>query len=191
MIARCLLALAASFLLGCVSDTAIEQWEPVAEARFVAEDGSFSLELPTGWRRSGQMITRDGPELHTITFNAGDVMDPSAEAIDPSSPELLQAMEDTLAAQPGVKVLELGTATLDGLAGFRMHFTQEPPVDPAAPPAAAGAEAPAKREALLYAAIDGTTLYALSYEAADGVRFALDLAVFERLVASFRRGTPP
>ena len=183
MSSRSLLALAASFLLACTSTTTIEQWEPVGATRFVAEDGSFSLELPEGWQRSGQLLTRDGAELQAITFNAGDVMDPS-QALDPSSPELLQAMKDTLASQPGVEVLELGAATLDGLAGFRMHFTQEPPADPAAPQAVP----PPKREALLYAAIDGSTLYALSYEAADGVRFALDLAVFERLVASFRRG---
>jgi len=182
------LAVSLSILSGCASTTTIEAepFEPVSEARFVAEDGSFSLELPAGWRRSGQMITREGPEQQAITFNAGDVLDPGAPAVDPNAPELLQALEDTLSSQPGVKVIELGAATLDGLPGFRMHFTQEQPVDPAAP----AGTAPAKSEALIYSAIDGTTLYALSYEAADAARYALDLAAFEHLVASFRHGAP-
>jgi hypothetical protein len=79
-----------------------------------------------------------------------------------------------------VEVLECRAVTLDGLAGFRAHFTvDEPPGEGSAPPR--------KSEHLLYSAVDGAMLYAFALETAAGADFARDLPVFEGLVASFRR----
>lgn len=182
--------LATLFLLGaCAATTEESQWDPLASTTYVAADGSYRLELPEGWLRSGQTLTREGPERQTITFNAGAVLPEGAVPIDAAArPYLLQALQDELAAQPGTRVLALGDATLDELPGFRMHFVQAVPAPEAE--ADAGAAAGPEREILIYAAVAGSTLYALAYEAEPGATFAQDLPAFEALVASFRR-TPP
>jgi hypothetical protein len=151
-------------------------WERVEEPRFVAEDGSYSLELPVGWIRAEQALTRDGWKQQTITFNAGPVLEAEgADAIDPG-PKLLAAMREMLASQPGLEVRECRTDTFGGLPGFRLRFTSAPATSEAGQ---------AAREHLLCGAIDGATLYAFSYEAPTGEAFASDLATFERMVASF------
>jgi hypothetical protein len=171
----------------CASSRAAEpveiEWEPVVSPSYVSEDGDFSLRLPVGWLRSGGVLARDPEGLHAISFNAGPVLnDEEARSIDASAPELVQAVHDQLAAQPGVEVLDCRAATLDGIPGFRAHFVQED--------APEGARSPAKREHLLYSAIDGEMLYAFALETPAGADFARDLPEFEELVASFRRLDP-
>jgi hypothetical protein len=175
-----LLALAA---LACAS-TEVD-WERVEEARFVSEDGSFTLELPLGWARSEHALTREGWERQTITFNAGAVLEPTEGLpIDASAPELLEVMREQLAGQPGIELVECRAARLDGLAAFRMHFRRSAEED--APPSPA--------QAVLYGAVDGVTLYAFSLESGDAASFAQDLEAFELMVASFHRvggASPP
>lgn len=176
-----LVALAA--LAACASTVEESEWEPLASTRYVSEDGRFSLALPEGWLRSGQTITREGPEKQSISFNAGAVLPEDAAPIDAAArPYLLQALQDELAAQPGTRVLDVGDAQLDGLPGFRMHFVQASPGDEAR-----GIAPGTERENLIYGAVEGNTLYALAYEAEVGAVFAHDLPAFEALVASFRR----
>jgi hypothetical protein len=175
-------ALLALLTLAC-SATEIE-WERVEDPRFVAEDGSYSLELPLGWVRSEHSLTRDGWELQVISFNAGPVLAPAdGTAIDLAAPELLVALQDELAAQSGVRVIECRPATLGSLLGFRMHFTQEVSVDPVADPGSPVGSA----EIVIYGAVEGATLYAFSFENRSPASFTRDLEVFERLVASFER----
>jgi len=166
-------------LVPACASTALE-WERIEDPHFVAADGSFTLELPLGWARTEQALTHDGWEHQTITFNSGAVLAPDeGQAIDAASPELLAAMQDELSAQPGIELVEVRPARLDGLAGFRMHFRRVP---------VEGAEASAPgQQAVLYAAIDGVTLYAFSLECTDPATFARDLEAFELMVASFRR----
>jgi hypothetical protein len=180
--------LATLVLLGaCAATEEQGTWEPLASTEYVAPDGSYRLELPEGWQRAGQTLTREGPEHQTITFNSGAVLPEGEVPVDPAvQPYLLQALQDELAAQPGTRVLALGSAQLDDLPAFRMHFVQAPSADDAASAAEPGAEG-AERETLIYAAIEGSTLYALAYEAEPGAGFAQDLPVFEAVVASFRR----
>jgi hypothetical protein len=177
--------LATLLLLGACAATEEESaWESLASTEYVSPDGRYSLELPEGWQRAGQTLTREGPEHQTITFNSGAVLPEGEVPVDPAvQPYLLQALQDELAAQPGTRVLALGSATLDDLPAFRMHFVQAPSADDGT----SAAEPSAERETLIYAAIEGSTLYALAYEAEPGAGFALDLPVFEAVVASFRR----
>jgi len=169
---------------GSLACSASAEWQRVEDPHFVAEDGSYSLELPLGWMRAEHALTRDGWEAQLITFNAGAVLEAaSALAIDPGSPELLTALEDELAAQPGVEVIDCRSVTLDALPGFRMHFTQEAPVDlegdTGTPPGSA--------EMVLYGAVEGVTMYAFSFVNSRPETFDRDLEVFERMVASFAR----
>src|SRR6185503_15968318 len=116
-----------------------------------------------------------------ISFNAGPVLaGEAALAVNAAAPELVQALSEQLAAQPGVQVLDCRAATLDGLPGFRAHFMRDEPADE-------GSKTPVKSEHLLYSAIDGEMLYAFALENAAGADFAHDLPEFEALVASFRR----
>ena len=172
-----LLALTAA----CASTEA--EWDRIEDPRFVAEDGTYALELPVGWARSERALTHDGWEHQTITFNAGAVLEPSeGQAIDAASPQLLAAMQDELSAQPGIELVEVRPAVLDGLAAFRMHFRRIPEE---------GAEEPVPpSQAVLYAAIDGVTLYAFSLESTSTAAFPRDLEAFELMVASFRRLDP-
>jgi hypothetical protein len=130
------------------------------------------------------VLTRDGREEQLITFNAGAVLETAdALAIDPAAPELLTAMQDELAAQPGVEVIDCRSVTLDRLPGFRMHFTQEAPVD-----LEDNTGTPAgSTEMVLYLAVEGGTLYAFSFLNSRPETFERDLEVFERMVASFAR----
>lgn len=173
--------LVAAFLALAVACASTEvDWERIQDARFVSEDGTFALELPLGWARSERALTHDGWEHQTITFNAGAVFEPGvSRPVDASSPELLAAMQDQLATQPGIELVECRAARLDGLAAFRMHFRRV---------AEEGEEAPAApAQAVLYGAIDGETLYAFSLESACAETFPRDLETFELMVASFRR----
>ncbi len=168
------------------SATEIE-WERVEDPRFVAEDGSYALELPLGWVRSEHSLTREGWEAQLISFNAGPVLEAAnGTAIDLAAPQLLVALQDELAAQPGVEVIDCRPVTLDALPGFRMHFFQEAPPDLEADP---GTPADST-EMVLYGAVEGVTLYAFSFESRSPVTLARDLEVFERLVASFERLEP-
>ncbi|HEX6881971.1 MAG TPA: hypothetical protein VF530_01245 [Planctomycetota bacterium] len=170
-------ALLVSLAPACAS-TELE-WERIEDPHFLAADGSYTLELPLGWARTEQALTHDGWEHQTITFNAGAVLAPAeGQAIDAASPELLAAMQDELSAQPGIELVEVRPARLDGLSGFRMHFRRLPLEE--------GGEAP-PQQAVLYAAIDGVTLYAFSLECSDPATFGRDLQAFELMVASFRR----
>lgn len=174
---RSLLLVASVLALAAACASTEVEWERIEDTRFTAEDGSFALELPLGWARSERALTHDGWEHQTITFNAGAVFEPGvARPADASSPELLAAMQDELAAQPGIELVELRPATLDGLAAFRMHFRR-----------VAEDGAPAGAQAVLYGAIDGETLYAFSLESASAATFPRDLEAFELMVASFRR----
>jgi len=166
-------------LVACAS--AGVEHETIESPHYTAADGSYSLELPLGWRRADNALTFDGPDHQTITFNAGAVLDEETRAIDASAPDLLVAMRDSLEAQPGIELIDCDAATLDGLSGFRMHFR---------PALEDGQAADALRaEVVIYGAIEGTTLFALSLESRDPATRARDLDVFERLVASFRRGS--
>ena len=174
--------------LAC-SSTEIE-WERIEDPHFVAEDGSYSLELPLGWVRAEHSLTQDGWEAQVISFNAGAVLETAdGSAIDPAAPELLIALQDELSAQPGVEVIDCRSVTLDALPGFRMHFTQTAPVDLEGDSGTpAGSTEPALRtEMVLYGAVEGVTLYAFSFESRRPATFARDLEVFEQLVASFAR----
>jgi hypothetical protein len=176
-------AATAGFLLllaACASQVVETEWERVESPDYVSEDGRFSLRLPVGWLRSGGVLARDPEGLHAISFNAGPVLTGEDEmTIDAGAPELIQAVRDQLAAQPGVEILDCRAVTLDGTAGFRAHFRQE------------GDDAsPGTREHLLYSAIDGEMLYAFALETPAGADFARDLPEFEQLVASFRRLPP-
>jgi hypothetical protein len=166
-------------LLAACSSTGVEH-ETVASPHFTAADGAYTLELPLGWRQAENALTFEGPDHQTITFNSGPVLDTNEGVpIDASAPDLLTAMRDSLEAQPGIELLECRTTTLDGLSGFRMHFR---------PLSDEGAPAEAQRaEVVIYCAIEGATLYALSLESRDPATRVRDLEVFERLVASFRR----
>lgn len=154
---------------------------------FVSEDGSYRLELPLGWKRSGQALTRDGWEQQTISFNAGRVKEPDdGQAIDASAPGFFQALEEELRTQTGVEVLECGPQQLDGLEGFRMHFMRG-----AQPAGDAGRAADSKREYLTCGVLADDMLFVFSYEAPAGDSFARDLPTFERMVQSFRHSAPP
>lgn len=158
--------------------------ERVESPHYVSADGSWTLELPLGWLRDGNALTREDFAAQSITFNAGPVLDDSdPKAVDASAPELLQAMREQLEAQPGVTVLACLPATFDGLAGFRLHFRE-------ALPSAAGEE-PASREHLICGAIAGETLFAFAYEAQAGAPFQRDLEAFERMLASFDHRPSP
>ena len=170
------LALAMACASTACASTEVE-WERIEDARFTAEDGTFALELPLGWVRSERALTHDGWEHQTITFNAGAVFEPGvARPADASSPQLLAAMQDELAAQPGIELVELRPATIDGLPAFRMHFRR-----------LAEDGAPSGAQAVLYGAIDGEMLYAFSLESASAETFPRDLEALEQMVASFRR----
>ncbi|NOT29628.1 MAG: hypothetical protein HOP15_04165 [Planctomycetes bacterium] len=178
-----LASLALALFPACASQSVETEWERVETPHFVAADGAFALELPLGWMRSGQVLARDPTGNHAISFNAGPVLTgDEALAVEASAPELVQALGDQLAAQPGVVVLACRAVTLDGLPGFRAHFRQSPPPDEAS-------AAPLSSEHLLYSAIDGEMLFAFALEAPAGAEFARDLPEFEALVASFRRLT--
>jgi hypothetical protein len=155
---------------------------PVEDPRFVAEDGSYSLELPLGWQRAEQTLTHDGWDRQAITFNAGAVLAADeTRAIDASAPELLTAMQEQLEAQPGIELVECRSATFDDLPGFRLHFRKAQEGDD-------GAETPGERtEVVIYCAIEGARLYALSLESRSPETFERDVGVLERMVASFRR----
>lgn len=168
------LAIAALACLGSACATTKVEPDRVEEPLFVAEDGSYRLDLPLGWLRDGHALTRDGNQ--TITFNAGPVL-ANAGAIDASAPGLFLAMRHELEAQPGVTVLDCGPATFGGVPGFRMHLRTEP--------AAGGDAAAGTRETLICGAVAGEVLFAFAYEAAPGEAFGRDLPVFERMVASF------
>lgn len=176
----------ACLLVPACTATEIE-WERIEDPLFVAEDGSYSLELPLGWVRAEHSLTRDGWEAQVISFNAGPVLETEdGSAIDPAAPELLVALQDELSAQPGVEVIECRSVTLDALPGFRMHFTQQGPL--ASEEDTGTLEG--STEMVLYGAVEGVTLYAFSFENRRPATFARDLEVFERLVASFDRLEP-
>jgi hypothetical protein len=172
-----------SGVAACASQSVETEWERIDSASYVSEDRAFTLELPLGWMRSGTVLAREPAGVHAISFNAGPVLaGEDALAVDASAPELAQALGEQLAAQPGVTVIDCRGVTLDGLPGFRAHFTQELPPDDSG--------ALLQSEHLLYSAIDGEMLYAFALEAPAGADFARDLAAFEGLVASFRRLPP-
>ena len=172
----------------CASQSVETEWERVESPHYVAEDGSFALELPVGWMRSGGVLARDPDGAHAISFNAGPVLTgEDAIAVDASAPELVQAVSEQLAAQPGVRVLDCRAAALDGASGFRVHFVREPEPEAGAEAEADDAPPLPRSEHLLYSVIDGEMLYAFSLEAPAGEEFALDVPEFEELVASFRR----
>lgn len=187
-------ALLASLVLAlapaCASQSAEIEWERVETPHFEAEEEGFALELPLGWFRSGRVLARDPEGLHAISFNAGPVLTgEEALAVDASAPELLQAVSEQLAAQPGVQLFDCRAVSLDGLPAFRAHFAvDQAALEPAQPGEAA--TSPGKREHLLYSAIDGEMLYAFALEAPAGAEFARDLPEFEGMVASFRRLSP-
>jgi len=165
----------------CAGQTVETEWERIDSPRFLSPDGAWELELPVGWVRSGGVLSRVPDGDHLISFNAGPVLEgEQALAVDPSAPELVQALHDQLASQPGIEVLECTAGRIDGLPAFRAHFVQAPSPE-------AAEEGAVKREHLLYSAIDGEMLYAFALEAPAGAGFARDLPEFERLVASFRR----
>lgn len=169
------LALAAA----CAGPSVETEWQRVETPHFVSADERFSLELPLGWVRSGGVLARDPDGQHSISFNAGPVLSgEDALAVDASAPELLQAMSEQIAAQPGVELFDCRAVKLDGLPAFRAHFAHEP---------ADGSAPSGRREHLLYGAIDGEMLYAFALEAPAGADFARDLPEFEDMVASFRR----
>ncbi len=175
------------FFAACASTSVETEWERVETSHFVSEDGAFTLELPHGWLRSGRVLARDPTGPQAISFNAGPVLTgEEALAIDASAPELMQAMREQLAAQPGLEVLECTAVTLDGLPGFRAHFLRDEEDEATDEDVAAPART-VKHEHLLYSAIDGEMLYAFALEATAGAEFANDLAEFEAMVASFRR----
>lgn len=168
--------LAAPSLAALACNATVVERDRVETPLFVAPDGSYRLELPLGWLRDGNALTLDGRDQPTIAFNAGPVLagaDP--QAIDASAPELIIAMEDELATQPGVRVIDCRSVTLGGLPAFRMHFLRTDPE----------AADDGQRELLICGAISGETLFAFSYEAPAGEAFARELEIFERLVASF------
>lgn len=174
---RAALAILGLALLAACGTTEVEP-ERVETPHHVSADGSYALELPLGWIRDGNALTREGFEAQTITFNAGPVLEDAAPgSVDVGAPELLQAMREQLETQPGVSVLACLPATFDGLAGFRLHFRQGTPE--------------AAREHLICGAVAGQTLFAFSYEAAAGAPFAHDLEAFERMVASFDHRPQP
>jgi hypothetical protein len=157
-------------------------YERIVDPHFTAEDGSYTLELPLGWARSDHALTHDGWELQTITFNSGPVLDVGGGTpIDAAAPGFLAAMQEELSEQPGIELLEVRPATLDGLAGFRMHFRRLPEEE----------DEPSPAQAVLYAAVENTMLYAFSLECTTPAAFPRDLEAFELLVASFRRRVPP
>ena len=160
---------------------------------YVSEDGSYRLELPQGWKRSGQTLTRDGWEQQTISFNAGRVAQDGDRPIDASAPGFFQALQEELTSQTGVEVVECGPTEIDGVAGFRMHFLRPEalPDESDEKQSSAGGNAP-QREYLTYGVLADGMLFVFSYEAPAGDGFARDLAVFERMVRSFQRSpTPP
>jgi hypothetical protein len=174
----------APVLLATLVACATTEVEPelVESSRFVAADGSYSLELPLGWKRAEQALTLEGWEHQSITFNAGPVLAGEEGGVDPSAPELLTAMRDQLLAQPGIDLIECRAATLDGLPGFRMQYRETTGETPDAAPHV---------EVVVYGAVEGPMLYAFSLESRDPATFARDQAVFESLVASFRHADPP
>jgi hypothetical protein len=168
-------------LAGCASSAVDSSYELVETADFLSDDGSFRLELPLGWRRVDHALTLEGWDRQTITFNAGDVLDAEAGAIDASAPALQTAVREQLASQAGVTVHRVESVKLDGLDALRLHFTRTldedgQPTDPC--------------EVLLFSAVSGTHLFALSLESRDPTTRPRDFAVFERLVTSFRRTDP-
>jgi hypothetical protein len=179
MRARPWLATVSLALTASCASTAVEvEWERVESPRFVSKDGGFALELPVGWLRSGQVLARDPNGAHAISFNAGPVLaGESTLAVEAGAPQLLQAMEDQLALQPGVEVRECRAVVLDGLPAFRAHYLEHADGAPAS-------------EHLLYGAVAGEMLYAFALEAPAGAEFTRDLPEFEALVASFRRLAP-
>ena len=180
-------ALLLTLAIGALTCTATEvEPELVESPIFVAEDGSFSLELPVGWMRSEHTLSHDGWDRQVIAFNAGPVLEAKdGQTIDASAPELLMAMQDYLAAQPGIEFIECRAATLDGLPGFRMHFRNPPSVE-----GNGGSGSAAAAEVVMYCAILGETLFAFSLEGRSPDSFARDLDVLEKMVASFRHRLP-
>lgn len=179
----CACFLVACFLVQACSATEVE-WERIEDPRFVAEDGSYSLELPLGWVRAENSLTRDGWKAQVISFNAGPVLETEdGSAIDATAPELIVALQEQLSAQPGVEVIDCRSVTLDALPGFRMHFTTQGPVESEEDPAVAEGTT----VMVLYGAVEGVTLYAFSFESRRPETFERDLVDFERLVASFDR----
>lgn len=166
-----------ALLAGACAGTKVEP-DRVETPLFVAEDGSYRIDLPLGWLRDGNSLTRDGEQ--TITFNSGPVL-AGAGAIDASAPDLFLAMRHELEVQPGVTVLDCGPATFDGVPGFRMHFRTAPSEE------SAGA---VPRETLICGAVAGEVLFAFGFEAPVGEAFERDLPVFERMVASFECRLP-
>jgi len=179
--ARATLASLLLALSACASTSSEIEWQRVESSHFVAADGRYAVELPSGWLRSGNVLARDPAGANVISFNGGPVLTGDMSlTVDASSPQLLQAVSDQLAAQPGIDLLECRAVTLDGLPGFRAHFTADE----------GGSEGPApavRTEHVLYSAVDGEMLYAFALEAPPGDEFARDLADFEALVASFKR----
>jgi hypothetical protein len=169
----------------------------IEDAHFLAEDGSYELELPLGWQRSEHALTHDGWEQQTITFNSGAVLGQEGNPIDASAPQLLAAMQDQLEAQPGIELIECRAVVLDGLSGFRMHFRQAEEADETGteaaessgtdPNIADSSTADSSTEVVIYCAIDGQTLYAFSLESKNPATLARDLEALERLVMSFHR----
>src|SRR5258706_15622075 len=97
--------LLAALLLASASCVGVESdgGQRVENPTFVAEDGAYRLELPLGWKRSGQALTRDGWEQQTISFNAGRVKEPDdGQAIDASAPGFFQAPEQELTPPTGL-----------------------------------------------------------------------------------------
>jgi hypothetical protein len=119
--AACALAVAVS--AGCISfDVA---WERVETRSRVAREDGYRLELPVGWARSGNWLTRDGLQLQAIGFVKVDAetMFPDGTPLDPRSPDLCAQLEAAaLESGDDVRAVECEEVTLGGRRAVRLRF---------------------------------------------------------------------
>ncbi len=183
---RAALALAALSLAACMREEV--PWKPI-QGTYQWSTGwfgsSFAIDLPEGWMQAteveGMVATRDGfalQEIKVARFQAEKPLPHTKKTFTRStSPqELADVLLDDLRSDGDLKalrVLETRPATLSGQRGFRMLV--------------AFRDADGLRmRAVLAGVLVGKNLWRIVYVAPERHYFDLDLATFDRALATFR-----
>ena len=113
-----LLACAASIaaLSSCISFDV--EWERVEPGSNVVHEDGYRLELPVGWARAGNCVTRDGGQLQAILFTKGE-RGRTLPAMD--TPEL-QKLLGPFEGDESVRLLESAEVMLGGRRAIQMRF---------------------------------------------------------------------
>ncbi|MSR63742.1 MAG: hypothetical protein EXS08_15050 [Planctomycetes bacterium] len=169
------------------------RWERVETRNAVFHQDGYRLELPLGWARCGNCLTRDGSSLQAILFHRMPRAEAEAE-LDPGAPEFADGLKTWLGQDEHVRNLECEELTLAGRHATRARFEwSSAPGPPSFDDSLMAFFFPIDgwyRYELYWVDDPGGDAFVFAYGAPPLVYFERDLDVFERLVASLAVDAP-